>query len=336
MNNSFLILSFLVVTICFFIGSRLSAEGIFGLDSEKRNKEGEKLLKLSQELAKFYTLPDDVEILEITDAILNSPHIKESRKIAVQESMRRVFVFNYPSDGLKIKGIISFVPNPHDHPTLIVLRGGNRIFGILNPANDLLCADQYTVIATTYRDGVSEGHDEFGGDDVNDVKNLIDFIPQLEERLNIPFQNDTMFMLGGSRGGMQMFLALARFPELQSRFKKVVSLSGLLDMRVNIAERPDMKKMFIEDFGLIEGVNEEEWINLRDPLLAADKINKNLPILIIQGTIDNRVSLDEGYHMVSKLQENGNQVTYWEIEGADHCLGNMDDRIQRIVKWFEE
>ena len=131
--------------------------------------------------------------------------------------------------------------------------------------------------------GASEGEDEYGGQDVNDVKNLIDFIPHLEQRLNAIFQKEKMHFLGGSRGGMQMFLALVRFPELQTRVAKIVSLSGMLDMCQCLATRPDMKTMFIKELGLVENVNEdeEEWINERAPLLAADKIDPNLLILII-------------------------------------------------------
>lgn len=305
-------------------------------DAESRRQEGMRMLNYGQKLAKFYELPQDVEIREITDDLLNSSLITETQKQRIRDFERRIFVFTYPSDGLKIKGLLSFVPHPEEHPTLFFLRGGNRIFGILNPASDLMCAGQYTVIATTYRGGVSEGVDEFGGSDVNDVKNLVDFIPQLESKLNLSLQQEKMYLLGGSRGGMQLFLALARFPELQERFAKVVSLSGLLDMHECIAMRPDMKEMFIRDFGLIENVNEEEWIQQRDPLVAACQIKPSLPILVIQGTQDNRVSLEEGYHMVSQLQGQGSDVTYWEIDGGEHCLSNIDDRVQRILSWLEQ
>lgn len=286
--------------------------------------------------AKFYEMPADVESKDITDDLLQSPYVKDAQKKSIQHLNRRIFVFIYPSDGFKIKGLVSFVPDPQNHPLLVFLRGGNRIFGILNPGSDLMCFDQYTVISTMYRGGVSEGEDEFGGNDVNDVKNLIQFIPELESKLNLNFQNKKAYLLGRSRGGMQMFLALARFPDLQNRFSKIVSLSGMLDMRQCIASRSDMEEMFIKDFGLEKGLNEEEWINKRDPLLTVDHIQSQLPILIIQATDDNRVSLEQGYHMVSKLQMAGKNVTYWEIEGAKHCLSNIEERVDLILQWLED
>lgn len=318
-----------------FYGLPLMAQNSPLADHEQREKETEYVLKLSLEYAKFYELPEGIDILEITDQLLNSDHVGEKEKEHIRVFGRRVFVFTYPSDGLKIKGFISLVPQVQNQPLLVFLRGGNREFGIINPGMSLTCLQQYTVLATQYRGGLSEGEDEFGGQDVNDVKNLIDFIPQLEDKLNLTFQNDKMYLLGGSRGGMQMFLALSRFPELQMRFNKVISLSGFLDIHECIAFRPDMKEMFIKDFGLSED-NQEEWIAVRDPLLTVDKIRLDLPILIIQGTDDNRISIEEGRHMVNRLQEHGNQVTYWEIEGGNHCLRNVEEHLNMILEWLEE
>lgn len=304
--------------------------------AELLQEETEKLKALYEQYAKFYDMPVGAEMLDITHDVLISSVVKEAQKKSIRENNRRIVLFTYPSDGFQVKGLISFVPNPEDQNTLVFLRGGNRIFGIQNPGSDIMCAGQYTVITTTYRGSVGEGEDEFGGNDVNDVKNLIDYIPQLEKKLSININQDKMFLLGGSRGGMQMFLALARFPELQKRFVKIVSLSGLLDIRSCIINRPDMLEMFITTFGLKRYIVDDDWLNRRDILLVVDQIDKQVPILIIQGTKDIRVSLQEGYNMLEKLQSAGHNVTYWEIDGGDHCLANIKDRVERIMHWLEE
>lgn len=301
---------------------------------EKLTKETEELKFLCKEYAKLFEMPANCDLLEITQELLQSSFVKAAQKKDIETYGRRFFVFIYPSDDLKVKGIISFVPKPEEQSTLVYLRGGNRLFGLLNPGSDIMCAGQYTVIATTYRGSVGDGVDEFGGEDVNDVKSLVDFIPELEAKLNFFFRQK-MFLLGASRGGMQMFLALARFPELQSRFAKIVSLSGMLDLQECLLFRDDMKKKFIEDFGLIEGVNEEEWISRRNPILVVNKLDPTVPVLIIQGAKDIRVNLKQGYRMVDALKSNGNPVTYWEIEEGDHCLNNTPDRVNRILRWLE-
>lgn len=310
---------------------------LMGQESHKNSlaEEEERLMKLYREYAKFYEMPDSVDMRDITQEVLQSPFVQDAQKQSIQDFNRRILVFTYPSDGLKIKGLVSFVPDPQNHPLLVFLRGGTGIFGVVNPGSDLVCPEQYTVISTIYRGGVSEGKDEYGGDDVNDVENLIRFIPELENKLGLSFQNKESFLLGSSRGGMQMFLALACFPDLQNRFSKVISLCGLLDMRECIAARPDMEDFFTKEFGLKKGINDDEWIDKRNPILTVSHIIQELPILIIQGTDDHRVTLQEGYNMVNTLQSAGKNVTYLEVEGGKHCLNNFPDRMQLILNWIE-
>lgn len=312
----------------FFTGRRSINDDFF------RKKETKKIKKNSENLIKFYQLPPNTELHEITQEVLKDPLVKKAQKKSIQATKRRIFVFVYPSNGLAIKGIVSFVPDSAHNPVLVILRGGNNNFGLLNPGDELMCLGHYTTLSTLYRGGMSEGKDEFGGEDVNDVKQLIDFIPELQQKLNVQFQSKKMFLLGQSRGGMQMFLTLAKFPELQSHFTKIISLSGILDMCQCIATRPDMKEMFIDKFGLVDGLNEEEWINRRDPLLAADKIKPSLPIVIIQGGQDNRVSLEEGHRMVERLKAAGHQVEYLEIKTGNHCLRNVKDLTKIILDFL--
>jgi len=152
-----------------------------------------------------------------------------------------------------VKGILSYIPSSASKLAIVHLRGGNRIFGLENPNNDWTCFEDYIVITTTYRGGVSEGVDEFGVSDLEDVKGLIDFIPELEKQYSLNIEKKTL--VGSSRGAMQMFLALAKFPELQDKFEKVISLSGLLDMRDLFITREDMVQMFEDDFGLVRVEN---------------------------------------------------------------------------------
>lgn len=324
-----------VLLICVY-NALLNAQA-FTPEQEKLREEDRQMREaLFAEYAKFYATPSDTDFYEITSAILASPYVLDAQKNSIRTFGRRTFVFSYPSDGLKVKGLISFTPEANQKPLLFFLRGGTENWGIINPGADYMCPENYSIIATLYRGGVSQGKDEFGGEDVDDVKNLIEYIPVLENKLAAKFQSEKMFLIGGSRGGMQMFLALTRFPELQQRFRKIVSLSGILDMRQCIMSRSDMRQMFTNQFGFQEGVNDEEWINKRDPLLIAAQISSDLPILIIQGTADLRVSLLEGYRMVERLEDAGKQVSYLEIEGAEHCLSNLDNRMKIILDLLEQ
>ena len=298
-------------------------------------QDSKKNLEISEEFARFYELPEGQELHEITGDLLKSPLVKEVHKEAILRHGRKIFVFHYPSDGFKVKGAISFTPNSANHPLLYNLRGGNRWIGIPSPASDLMCYKDYPSISTLYRGGVSEGVDEFGGKDVKDVKNLWDFLPNLESKLSIKIQTKKNYLISSSRGGMQMFLFLTRFPDYQSAFDKIVSLSGLLDLREMLKTRDDMEEMFIRDFGLIKGVNEEKWLNGRDPILMVDKIRSDLPILLIQGTDDERLNLKQGYNMIQTLKDQKKTVEYWEFKGGDHCIRNVQNRMTLIMEWIE-
>jgi len=303
---------------------------------ERLKEESQNILERSFRIAaQFYSLEDGEECTEITDSILQSNETKDSIKQTIRTSGRRFFLFKYPSGGFRVKGYISFVPNALENPLMIFLRGGTGIFGLTHPATDFTCVRNYTVIGTSYRGGVSEGSDEFGGNEVDDVHNLMEYFPALQEKLKIQFVTKKILLLGASRGGMEMFLAMSRSPTLQYQVTKAASLSGLFDMRECMIDREDMRRMFIRDFGFIPGQNEEEWIHDRDPLASVPNLRKDLPILILQGTDDLRSSLNQGYHMVKRLEDNGNPVTYLEIQGGNHCLGNQSNRMDIIANWFE-
>jgi pimeloyl-ACP methyl ester carboxylesterase len=299
-------------------------------------RDNDNIVNDSKKMQHFYEMEKEEKWREITHKVLLSPDTSQESKEAIETWQRRIFVFKYPSDGLWIKGFISFTPNPHHHPLLILYRWGNQNFALMNPGVIYATYGNYTVVSSMLRGGISEGKDEFGGADVNDMKNLIDYLPKLAEELRIELHPSCVFMLGPSRGGLEMFLTLARFPELQNRVNKIVSLSAALDLHSLIQNRSnDMQKMFQKNFGLQQGAKGESWIAKRDPLNTVPYLKKTLPILIIQGTDDNRISLDEGHHMVQSLKQHGNNVSYWEVPKGNHVLMNTPHVMNDIAHWLE-
>jgi pimeloyl-ACP methyl ester carboxylesterase len=299
-------------------------------------KENQKIVDYSARMEEFYQLGDQEKWREITDRVLASPDTPEESKKAIYANRRRIFVFKYPSDNLWIKGFISFTPHPNFHPLLILYRWGNKNFALMNPGVVFATYKDYTVISSTLRGGISEGVDEFGGKDIDDMKNLIKFIPKLAKELGIKLHPSCVFMLGPSRGGLEMFLTLAHFPELQKRVNKVVALSAILDLHQLITDRPkDMKVMLERQFGLQEGLKKNEWIAKRDPLNTVPYLKQSLPILIIQGAADTRISLAQGHRMVDALRQTSHDVTYWEISKGNHALMNTPYIMNDIAHWLE-
>lgn len=284
----------------------------------------------------LYDLNEGEEWREITDKVLASDDTPELSKDSIRTYHRRIFVFKYPSDGLSIKGFISFTPEPNHHPLLILYRWGNENFALMNPGIPLATWKNYTVVSSTLRGGISEGNDEFGGADIDDMNNLINFLPALSDKLKIELNPNCVFMLGPSRGGMEMFLTLAHFPKLQNHVDKIVALSSILDVHQLIKDRPDdMKLMLEEQYGLPKDLRAEAWIKKRDPIETAPLIKKSLPVLIVQGTDDPRIQISESRHMFHALRAQGVKAEYWEVPGGNHILTNTPNTMNDIMHWLE-
>ena len=139
----------------------------------------------------------------------------------------------YNSDDLKITGVLCYPSEVQQknylYPVIIYNRGGWGELGkitvkkILNQIYPLVKAG-YIVIASQYRgnDG-SEGHDELGGADINDVIALYDVIKEL------PYADqNNIFMIGYSRGAINSYRTLQR---ATIPIKACAILAGVSDCR---------------------------------------------------------------------------------------------------------
>jgi predicted esterase len=170
---------------------------------------------------------------------------------------------------------------------------------------------------------------------VNDVKNLFEALPSLAKQLNVQFHPTQKYMIGVSRGGMELFLTLERYPELQKQIKKIITVSGLLDLKQATSDRSDFKEI-LTYFGYRSNQKGKTWLAKRQPLNEVAKLSPQLPILIAQGTADTRVCLKEGYNMLQSLHDLGHDVTYVEIEGGEHILSNTTDFIPVLMDWLAQ
>lgn len=290
----------------------------------------------SEDLTKAsWNIPENIDLLDISDRLIGLTQNKTCKAL-LESGKRKIYLFTYPSGNLQVKGYVSIAPEKKSRaPILFFLRGGNRWFGLMNPANEYSCYGDYTVIGLSYRGSVSPGIDEFGGEDVADVANLVKYFPTLHKRIGIS-QLSRRYLLGVSRGGMQMFLTLNRYPEIQSQFTAVMSISGPLHLSSWIKTRPDIKEMFLKDFGLSDK-NEKQWLSHRDPSVNLDNLSRDLRIIIVQGSKDDRVDVKNGKEMLANLIDQGFCfVTYREITDATHTLNNRKDDQAIIWRLFEE
>ena len=239
---------------------------------------------------------------------------------------------SYLSDGLKINGFVVKPKREGKYPCIIYNRGGNRTFGqllIAHAAMSLgrLANEGYVVIASQYREGGhSEGKDEFGGKDVNDVLNLIEVLHEIKGA-----DTEKIGMYGWSRGGMMTYLALTRTNQID-----VAIVGGAVsDNFESIKDRPEMETHVLSELIPSYNENREEELIKRSAIYWADRFPKNVPILMLHGNSDWRVKATQSLRMAMEFDKY--RVPYKLIiyEGGDHGINEHKEKVNtQIINWL--
>jgi dipeptidyl aminopeptidase/acylaminoacyl peptidase len=263
------------------------------------------------------------------DLYKNNPELVE--KIREQSEHIDAYTYKYLSDGLSIRGYLWVPKDTKDSlPLVLWNRGGTGHFGEIGDYNGGLMLHTggdiarigVAVAATEYRGGGydTEGTDERGGADLADVTHLREMMQKLpitEKGKNI--------VVGMSRGGMMAYMLASREPWV----KGVISISGEADLIMSENERPEMKEIYDEAFG---GSDEEK--KKRSATYFYNDIPSDLPILILHGDADERVSVDQSRKLYQLLKDSGHNVTYYEYAGAGHGLGEAEDQLLASIEEF--
>lgn len=239
---------------------------------------------------------------------------------------------SYVSDSLKVKGFLISPKAKGIYPCIIYNRGGNREFGAITPERvvkflALIASWGYVVAASQYRGNMGgEGQEQFGGDDINDVLNLI---PLLENHPDA--DQERIGMVGGSRGGLMTYKALT----LTDRIKASAIRCGVTDLISWTEDRKDMDEVYAD---LIPEFNPEDRNTLlsRSPVYWAEKMCSTTPILILHGTSDWRVNPLSSIKMAERLQELKHPYRLVMLEGSDHSLSeHINERNRLIKEWMD-
>ncbi len=244
---------------------------------------------------------------------------------------------SYESDGLAISGWMVAPKRPPGTrlPVLIFNRGGNGSFGALTFAAAMThlfpyAQEGFLVLASNYRgvhedDPLKGGQDEFGGADVRDVERLLELVDRLPQA-----DPDNVFMLGVSRGVMMSYL-VARNTD---RIRALAAINGDADLEAGLAFRPEMERMF--------SVRMPEYATRKSEVLAqrsvlhwAEELPRDMPILMLHGSQDERVDPANGPRLKQRLDEIGHPNKLVTYANDDHFLRkNRDAALAEVVAWF--
>ena len=256
-----------------------------------------------------------------------------------------MYEITYLSDGLKIQAFAA-VPKAKGigrwfgvFSECVYNRGGNRDFGALQlfkngerakyPVSyhfSKLANEGYVVVGCNYRGcGESEGQDEFGGKDVNDVLNLIEAVNE------IPKADATRIgMYGWSRGGMMTYLTLPRTTKIKA------AVVGGAPTDKTVIDRPNMETNVYAQLMPNYWENKEAELKKRSAVYFADKFPTNVPLLILHGNADWRVKSTQSLQLALELEKHRVPYRLKIFEGGDHALSQYrEERDEDVINWFE-
>jgi len=270
-----------------------------------------------------------IELSDTQNKMIKSGWGEDTLNNSVVEKM------TYRSDGLKVKGYLAYPSDESGkYPCIIWNRGGIGERGAIDTFTakgvfGQIASWGYVVFTSQYRGNAGgEGNDEFGGDDLNDVLNLMPLAEEIECA-----DTEKWGIEGWSRGGMMTYLTLTR----NHNFKCAVITGGIANLGCSSDESKFMRRLYEVTMGNYGDDNFKQACESRSILNFSEKLSRTTPMLILHGTADNRVlphdSLDLSYHLL----DHDIPFRLVMLEGGDHFMRKHRKEVDEMrKKWYEK
>jgi dipeptidyl aminopeptidase/acylaminoacyl peptidase len=224
----------------------------------------------------------------------------------------------YLSDDYEVKGYMIIPVKPGKYPCLIYNRDGHSEKGLLN---EMFVMEElhkfarwgYVVVASQYRGHAGgDGKDEFGGDDVNDVLNLIPLLTNIKSA-----DTSRIGMYGVTRGSMMTFLAM----KYSDKIDAAIAEASIGNLFFYTAEHSE-QGMYETLLYAIPEYAEDKLSPLKKRSLVywADDICKTTPLLIMHGLSDKEVHPSESFEINKQLFRHLHPYRMLLFEGGSNGL----------------
>ncbi|CAM1373188.1 alpha/beta hydrolase family protein [Tenacibaculum xiamenense] len=244
-----------------------------------------------------------------------------------------VYSIAYKSDDLTVSGSLVVPKKEGKYPCVIFNRGGNRNYGrldfrMINKYMTFLAEQGYVVIASNYRgNNGGEGKDELGGEDVQDVLNLIPVLSQIDKA-----DTSRIGIYGHSRGGMMTYKALRE----SNKFKAAVVLAGTTNAFNTVKNRPELEERVHSQIIPNYKEDKENQLKERSVVFWEDQLNR-VPLLMLHGTADKSVDYNQPIELVNKFESIKFPYQFVSYKADDHKLSkNRKDMEKRVIDWFNK
>jgi dipeptidyl aminopeptidase/acylaminoacyl peptidase len=267
-----------------------------------------------------------IELIESQTKMLISGWGKDVYENTVVEKIA------YLSDGLKIKGYLAY---PRENkgkkfPCIIWNRGGYENKGAIDKFSargmyGLIASWGYVVFASQYRGNAgSEGKEELGGNDVNDILNLIPLADEL------PFADKNKWGIEGwSRGGMMTYFTLLK----NSNFRCAVLVGAISDFKDYVVTSDNRNSIYKK---IIGEENFEKKLELRTIINIADKL-PDIPYLLMHGRSDETVPVEQTIELAKRFDDLNFTYQLKLFEEGDHYLKKHRKEVDELRRmWFDK
>jgi dipeptidyl aminopeptidase/acylaminoacyl peptidase len=241
-------------------------------------------------------------------------------------------------DGTRVPAILTLpnVPEQRNLPVVLLVHGGPH--GVFDTLDfdwwaAFLSARGYAVLQPNFRGSggygkawEDAGHRQWGGLMQTDVEDGVAALV----RSGIA-DASRVCIVGASYGG---YAALAGATLTPDRYRCAVSVAGLSDLpafiqlRITQTGGADSGTVDFWRASIGDRDQDREAIRAVSPALLADRVR--IPVLLMHGTNDTVVPIDQSRRMERALRAAGKDVRFVELRGDDHWLSDPATRIQML------
>ncbi|RKQ70873.1 dipeptidyl aminopeptidase/acylaminoacyl peptidase [Litorimonas taeanensis] len=223
-------------------------------------------------------------------------------------------------DGKKIPAYVTRPQGKGPFPLIVMPHGGPFVSEVVgwDDWGQMLANNGYMVLQPQYRGSQNYGLEYYqsafinggeGGKKMQDDKD--DGVKYLISKGDV--DPDRVAMFGWSYGGYAALIAAAREPNI---YQCVIAGAAVADNLQQVNYYRDR----------LDGAQEVEQVNFWDgsisPIEETDKVN--VPMLIIHGSVDQRVPITHSDKYSKALDKSGKSYEYIALENADHFSNTLD------------
>ena len=235
------------------------------------------------------------------------------------------------SDGTRVEGYLTLPTEPtSEKPSLVVLPHGgpwSRDTQSFDPWVQFIANRGHAVLQVNFRGSRGfgsnfevAGYKEFGQAMQKDVYDAIDW---LESQGTVDTSNACV--VGFSYGG---YVALTAAWQQPKRFRCIASFAGIADLYQMVRSESMHTATKLVHAQMIGDIgNDADAAMLREQSPVNHVREMKAPILLIHGTEDTRVGVDQSRDFEVKAKQAGLDVEYIEIEDGTHFLDEHHNRL---------